>query len=515
MLAADTGPHAISELAGTAGTGTDSASTTLSFTDADLNDTHTVAYAAPTVSWSAAGGTVPATTLAALATALSLTTADSTGNGAGSVKADFSLADGLADFLAVGETLTVTYNVSVSDTHGRTSVQPVTFTITGTNDAPVLGVDATSPHAISELASSTGVTAADGAGGVLSFTDVDLNDTHSVSAARTSVVWSNGTIPAATASALNFALGTHLDLDSTGTGTGKVAYGFNMPDNTLDFLAAGERLTVSYDISVIDNHGVVSTQPVNFKITGTNDQPVLSADAGTHATSESAGAAAGTGADTASATLDFTDADLKDTHTVSYALASPASWAGGTIPSATATALNSALTLSKVDSTDTGSGSVTAAFSLADKLADFLAAGETLTATYNVTVNDGKGGASTQPVTFTVTGANDKPVLAGPPSTAQTIDFSTAPTGRVNAAFGDYQLDGFYYFGASSGYGAGGSATAYFHSSYNAAAGGADGEVRRTDGGAFSLQSFDVSRYSAGTSSFTVLGYLHGGVVVS
>ena len=41
----------------------------------------------------------------------------------------------------------------------------------------------------------------------------------------------------------------------------------------------------------------------------------------------------------------------------------------------------------------------------------FLAAGQSLTQTYAVAINDGKGGTTTQNVTVTVFGANDAPVL--------------------------------------------------------------------------------------------------------
>ena len=56
-------------------------------------------------------------------------------------------------------------------------------------------------------------------------------------------------------------------------------------------------------------------------------------------------------------------------------------------------------------------GSIDFAFSAADKNFDFLAEGETLTVTYNVTVTDNFGATSTQPVTITITGSEDKPVI--------------------------------------------------------------------------------------------------------
>ena len=44
---------------------------------------------------------------------------------------------------------------------------------------------------------------------------------------------------------------------------------------------------------------------------------------------------------------------------------------------------------------------------------DFLHAGQSLTITYTVKVNDGTTDSGTQNVTFTITGTNDGPVIAG------------------------------------------------------------------------------------------------------
>ena len=69
---------------------------------------------------------------------LALTLHDSTDTGAGSIDFTYSAADSSFDFLADGETLTVTYDVTVTDNNNVTTTQPVTITITGTNDAPVI-----------------------------------------------------------------------------------------------------------------------------------------------------------------------------------------------------------------------------------------------------------------------------------------------------------------------------------------------------------------------------------------
>ena len=60
---------------------------------------------------------------------------------------------------------------------------------------------------------------------------------------------------------------------------------------------------------------------------------------------------------------------------------------------------------------NTSSGSVTWTYSVADNALDFLAQNETVTLTYIATVNDHKGGIVTQPITVTIHGTNDAPVI--------------------------------------------------------------------------------------------------------
>ena len=83
----------------------------------------------------------------------------------------------------------MTYGVTVTDNDGVSSTQPITITITGTNDAPALNADASGPHTITELAGKTGNATLDTTAGTLNFTDVDLNDTHTASKNFVSAVW--------------------------------------------------------------------------------------------------------------------------------------------------------------------------------------------------------------------------------------------------------------------------------------------------------------------------------------
>src|SRR5262249_57472829 len=61
-----------------------------------------------------------------------LSEADSTGSGAGSIGFNYSAADATFDFLASGQTLTITYNLTVTGNNGASSTQPVVITVIGT-----------------------------------------------------------------------------------------------------------------------------------------------------------------------------------------------------------------------------------------------------------------------------------------------------------------------------------------------------------------------------------------------
>ena len=76
-------------------------------------------------------------------------------------------------------------------------------------------------------------------------------------------------VPAATQADLATAVTTVLH-DSTGTGNGSIDWNFAIPDKDLDFLSAGQTLTVDYNVKVSDG-STSSTQTVELNITGSND----------------------------------------------------------------------------------------------------------------------------------------------------------------------------------------------------------------------------------------------------
>ena len=127
--------------------------------------------------------------------------------------------------------------------------------------------------------------------------------------------------------------------------------------------------------------------------------------------------------DKATGTVAFTDVDLTDRPTVTGTYASYA-YVDANNNTLTLTGSEpSAVELSHLGVTANAhsfnNGSSTWAYDVADNALDFLAQGSTLTLTYDVSAADGKGGISTTlPVTVTITGTNDAPVVAAALSVA-------------------------------------------------------------------------------------------------
>ncbi len=119
---------------------------------------------------------------------------------------------------------------------------------------------------------------------------------------------------------------------------------------------------------------------------------------------------ASTPALTDSGSVTFAEVDDTDLITSSVALTTT-STTGPAIPAGLATALSSALSLNQSGTND---GTIAWNFNLANNLTQYLAAGETVTAVYTITVADDSGTANntaTRDVTVVITGTNDAPTI--------------------------------------------------------------------------------------------------------
>jgi len=144
------------------------------------------------------------------------------------------------EHLAVGEQTVLTIPVTVTDNNGGTSTTNIEVTITGTNDNPIIG-------------SVAATTVAEGSGvinGQLTSTDVDTTDTATYSTASTQA-------------------GFVLNPDGS--------YTIDPTDPAFEHLAEGEVANLLIPVTVTDNNGGTSTTNIEVHITGTNDDPTVTA----------------------------------------------------------------------------------------------------------------------------------------------------------------------------------------------------------------------------------------------
>lgn len=293
------------------------------------------------------------------------------------------------------------FTYQVNDGRGGTDTATVFINVTPGNDAPtIVAGSTTTTGSAGELADGdadeNGI--AHKASGTIAFADVDVPNTHSASV-----------VPQGSGYLGSLVLGTVNQVGDT------VDWNFSVADSALDLLADGETRTQTYNIIINDKSGGTVTQAVTITLTGANDAlTILGGTTATGSVTEIADKAVGENTTTSSeaGTIFFDDVDAADTHSAAFA-----PQAGGYVGSLTLGAVNQI--------TDR----VGWTFSVDDAELDYLGAGEVLTQSYDVTIDDGHGGTATQAVTITLTGANDAPTI----ETGSTTD-SGSVTERFDGA---------------------------------------------------------------------------------
>ncbi|WDG54802.1 beta strand repeat-containing protein [Pseudomonas chlororaphis] len=336
------------------------ASGSITFTDADLIDTHNVTVTPGASGYLGSFTTDPLN--------------DSTGTGSGSLGWHFAVDNAALQFLGEGQTLTQTYDVAIGDG----AVQTVSIAITGTNDRPTLTI-ADTAGAMNE--GNAAATLSDS--GALSFADLDNIDAVTVShTANGDIAWSGGTLNAGVALAL--VAGFSVDQNS---------WDYSSSQN-LDFLGASETITFSYTVVATDDsdaaNAASATQIISITITGSNDAPVLSVASGNDvgAVQEDT---------TLSVSGQFSSTDIDHAATATWNIVGANTGAFGSI----AVDGTGQWTYTLANGTDGVASAVQS-----------LKAGESHNEVFSVQVSDGLGGVDTQLVTVTVTGRNDAPVLS-------------------------------------------------------------------------------------------------------
>jgi len=307
------------------------------------------------------------------------------------------------DYLAVGQTLVLTYTVTATDDDGTALAdsETVTVTITGSNDAPVISVIGQD----SDSAALTETNAALTAQGTLSVSDVDRADTVSASVLSVATTGQTVGLPSNN-TALLAMLGVTPStvVGNTDTG-GSLTWSFNSGSEVFNYLAHGEQLVLTYTVRLNDGTAMVD-KTVVITISGSNDAPTVSI-AQPAAFVEAVDASVQVLA--ASGSVDFVDLDASDQITVSFQVAAPVVWSGGALPATLAQSLLDGFSVSASPVSVTTPVSWTYSHEATDF--NFLKAGQTITFSYTVVVTDAQGQSASAPVSFTLNGANDVPTL--------------------------------------------------------------------------------------------------------
>ena len=210
--------------------------------------------------------------------------------------------------LADGETATESFGkITIADSTGNKITETITVTIKGSNDAPEIAVSQPS-----------GALA-----GTVTITDVDASDTHSVTfeglradAADTplsvdlaTLEQEGGTTTVDVYDADGTLIGKLELVYAKGTGTDdSLAYTFTPDEGYLNSLPVNGSQDIDFSITVSDTHdGTDTTDGLQFGVSNVNDAPVIDETL-------SQGPAEGSNTGTPA----FTDADVRDAHSVTF-----------------------------------------------------------------------------------------------------------------------------------------------------------------------------------------------------
>ncbi|WMR32852.1 tandem-95 repeat protein, partial [Metapseudomonas otitidis] len=245
------------------------------------------------------------------------------------------------------------------------------------NDAPVLETTVQTGSVTERADGVPGENAGNlSATGDIGFEDADLNDSHSVSTQLVSATDGNGQAVAALGN-----LAATLSDSATGDGQGSVHWTYSVPAGSLDYLAAGETLTLVYRVTVTDGSNASASRDVTITVTGSNDAPVVSG-AITSVTNEDAQPYS------INLLQNASDVDAKDVLSViNLKQIGTGNTAGVTFDAAS----NSL----KVD----------------PSAYNYLAKGQNLVLNYEYEVSDGHGGLVKTSASVTIEGRNDAPVV--------------------------------------------------------------------------------------------------------
>ncbi|MCO6407388.1 VCBS domain-containing protein, partial [Hoeflea alexandrii] len=270
--------------------------------------------------------------------------------------------------------------------------------------------------------------------GSITFFDPDFGETRTAEIAASNVVSqvlkSGGSLTAAQLDALlaGFSLDTPggITVESTTAAGGSIDWTYQVGNAAVDFLAAGDVITLSFDVQINDGIFTV-TQTVTVTVTGTNDVPVIEGATNPAAILEVAGDSSTQDIPATVGTITITDQDLGDTLTVTVTGDATANYNGtGTVPAedsvdVAALIAEGAISFDALIS-DGETQTINWTWDPAAADLDWLREGENLVLTYVAQVDDGQGNVGAQNLVITITGTNDVPVIEGATNPAAILE---------------------------------------------------------------------------------------------
>ncbi len=416
---------AVTEDTGVSG-GNIAAGDTIAFSDVDLIDTHTRAFVFKTSDANAnlPGFTDGTSNIGTFALGAIVENNTDT-NPNGSLGWTFTLANSNATLqsLAKDQTITQVYTVTITDSTvglagaGDAAItQDVTIAITGVNDTAAV-TSLAGDHAGS-VTEDTGVNGSGNitAGDTITFSDIDLIDTHTVSFvlkssdAAANLPGFDDTAPGFD-SIGTFALGA-VSEDNTNTdinGSFSWTYTLANANATLQSLAEGQSITQVYTVSIKDNSGAGNdtvTQDVTVTINGVNDTPDAVAD--THGATLVEGDESSNGNTSIDANQNVngnvltndTDVDAIDTRSV-------VGVAAGNVAGPLSSGVGATITGTYGSVVIAADGLYTYTLDNSDADTQALSTGESVTEVFTYTISDNNGAKDTATLTVNIDGRDD------------------------------------------------------------------------------------------------------------
>jgi VCBS repeat-containing protein len=199
-------------------------------------------------------------------------------NNNGSATWTYSIPDKDLAFLTPGETLTLTYTAEVQTNYApdnETVFAPFTITISAATPTPPTIATTNASLIIPEANGAT----IDHAGGTITFTDADVSTHPTVSTKFASFEYQDAShnditlTPALTAEIAAVEAALTLTPSPTNGNNGSVSWSYDIDAQDLNFIGAGDTLTLTYTATV--NDGIGSTVSEPFHISITNDTPII------------------------------------------------------------------------------------------------------------------------------------------------------------------------------------------------------------------------------------------------